>query len=389
MQKFLLTFAAAAFAAGTMMAEDVTLSVSAATDIDGTLVEATTTANAHYQPLNSLKIGDFSFTFQGGAGVQDTQLPSLYHTNATPTIRVYLGSQMTISFPASAEVGSITWTLSSIKGIDNNITCSTGEVEANNGEKTVVWNNSAKATEVTFTLPSVKGSDKNNPNVQITGFVVSAEGTVIEPDPVDPTPSSNYVYEGLVSSSDWTFENIELPEGLTYVWKWDESYKNLKASAFVKQAYATESWAISPVIDLTSVVDPKLTFEHAEGYFTGLNLAEILSLNIREEGGEWVELPLKGWSSKNWEWISENLSLSSYMGKKVQFGAKYTSTAENAVTWEIKNFRVAGKTSGVAELTSANGEAVYYDLNGRRVAEPANGLFIKVQDNKATKVIIK
>ena len=45
--------------------------------------------------------------------------------------------------------------------------------------------------------------------------------------------------------------------------------------------------------------------------------------------------------------------------------------------------------SGVAIVADENAPAVYFDLNGRRVAEPANGLFIKVQGNKATKVIFK
>ncbi len=36
-----------------------------------------------------------------------------------------------------------------------------------------------------------------------------------------------------------------------------------------------------------------------------------------------------------------------------------------------------------------DGEAVYYNLNGVRVANPANGLYIKVQGGKASKVLVK
>lgn len=191
-----------------------------------------------------------------------------------------------------------------------------------------------------------------------------------------------------MNSCDWTFENVVLPEALTYVWKWDESYNNLKASAYVKQAYATESWAISPVVNLGEASEPTVTFEHAEGYFDELNLSDVFTFYVREEGGEWSELKITAWSTKNWEWNTENYALDAYKGKKIQFGAKYTSTDAKAASWEIKNFRVSGSTA-VAVIEAENAAPVYYDLNGRRVAEPANGLFIKVQGNKASKVIVK
>ncbi len=48
-------------------------------------------------------------------------------------------------------------------------------------------------------------------------------------------------------------------------------------------------------------------------------------------------------------------------------------------------------TTGVNNIAvdEANGEAVYYNLNGVRVANPANGLYIKVQGGKASKVLVK
>lgn len=46
--------------------------------------------------------------------------------------------------------------------------------------------------------------------------------------------------------------------------------------------------------------------------------------------------------------------------------------------------------SGVEEIEAeANGEAVYYNLQGVKVAEPENGLYIKVQGKKATKVFVR
>lgn len=47
-------------------------------------------------------------------------------------------------------------------------------------------------------------------------------------------------------------------------------------------------------------------------------------------------------------------------------------------------------TTGVSDVAvEADGEAVYYNLNGVKVANPENGLFIKVQGGKASKVLVK
>ena len=45
--------------------------------------------------------------------------------------------------------------------------------------------------------------------------------------------------------------------------------------------------------------------------------------------------------------------------------------------------------SGVDEITVAEGEAQYYNMQGVRVANPENGMFIRVQNGKAQKVVIK
>lgn len=402
MKKYLLTFAAAALAAGTMVAEDVTLSVASASDIQGAFVEESTTAQgttkAHYQPVESMKIGDFSFTFKAGEGTDKNQAPALYHLNATPTLRLYKASEMTISFPESAEVGSITCNLSNIKGIDA-LTVSNGEIALQASDKKVVWNNTAKATSVTFILPNAKGSDGNNPNMQIASFTVSANGAVIIPD--DPTPgptpgTGDNVYDGLFGSSNWTLEDVTLPEELTYIWQWDSKYNCLKASAFKdNKSYASESWAISPVIDLTSVEAPVADFMQAVG---PKNMSEEqmnyykenCGFYAREENGEWVKLTIANWPAADWQFVAAGeMDLAAFAGKKIQLGAKYMASNEISVTWEIKEVVVKDKNTGVVVVADENAPAVYFDLNGRRVAEPSNGLFIKVQGSKVSKVIVK
>ena len=53
-----------------------------------------------------------------------------------------------------------------------------------------------------------------------------------------------------------------------------------------------------------------------------------------------------------------------------------------------KTLKVTGLGStGVAAVEAANGEAVYFNMQGVRVANPENGLFIRVQNGKAVKVV--
>lgn len=60
----------------------------------------------------------------------------------------------------------------------------------------------------------------------------------------------------------------------------------------------------------------------------------------------------------------------------------------NATSLYVTNFAAAGG-SGVAEIEAAEGEAVYYNLQGVKVANPENGIYIRVQGGKSSKVLVK
>lgn len=387
MQKYLLTLAAAAMAVSSVNAADVTLSAADAADVVGTFVPEKGNTKDHYQPVESLKIGDYTFTFKAGEDVGDSSSPALYHVNSTPTIRLYRGSQMTISFPADVEVGSVIWELSSIKGVDQ-LKVNSGECVVYKDDKKVIWNNSEGAGSITFTLPMDKGSDNANPNMQIKGFIVSPD---FMDKPIDPT-HGDFIYVGLVDNADdWTFNDGQLPEGLEYVWSWDGKY-GLKATSFVdNKPYVVDAWAISPVVDLKGVKDASVSLSQAANYYKG-SFDELTFFGAREVGtNDWVEikLPIVP-TSDSWTYVeSGDASLAAFEGKQIEFGFNYICKDKTCGTWEIKNFRVKGDTSSVAEIVNENVPAVYFDLNGRRVAEPSKGLFIKIQGSKATKVIVK
>ena len=171
------------------------------------------------------------------------------------------------------------------------------------------------------------------------------------------TEAKSYPYEEKFDKGqgDFTIDNVTLSEGLTYVWKHDATNKYMKASAYVSGTdKASESWLISPLVDLSAAVNPALTFTHAMNYFSTIDKAkEEATVWVRIEGGAWTALEGVTYPvSLSWTFVDcAPIDLSAYKGKKVQIGFKYTSTATKAGTWEIKNFKLDEAASGPVDPT--------------------------------------
>lgn len=153
------------------------------------------------------------------------------------------------------------------------------------------------------------------------------------------------------SQGEFTIDNVTMPSPLTYVWKYT-TYSGgnyMKASAYVNGTnYATESWLISPVIDMSSAVNPALSFMTVARYGSNANL----TLWAREKGGDWAQLSFSNYGTGNdWNFVSNTVDLSAYAGKTLQFAYKYVSTGTGASTWEIKNVEV--KEQGAAATLSS------------------------------------
>ncbi len=149
------------------------------------------------------------------------------------------------------------------------------------------------------------------------------------------------------SLGDFTIENVSLAEGLDHVWSWGGAIYGAKASAYVNgTSYASESWLISPEIDLTAVSGATLVFEHVYNKFPSPDFAKAnCTLWVREGAGEWKSLAIPTVSNNDgWTFVSSgDISLDAYAGKKVQLGFKYVSEAGKAGTWEVKNLSVTAK----------------------------------------------
>lgn len=178
----------------------------------------------------------------------------------------------------------------------------------------------------------------------------------------------------------FTLNDVTLGEGLSYVWKHDASNKYMKASAFVSgQNIASESWLVSPTINLTDALSATLAFSQCTGFVS--EQTDALSAWIKQEGGEWqnlnIVLPLKK-ATGNWsEWKNESIDLAAYLGKKVQVAFKYVSTNTAAPTWEIKKFSVTGTTTAItAPSASQLQPTATYNISGQRVNASTKGIVI-------------
>ena len=123
------------------------------------------------------------------------------------------------------------------------------------------------------------------------------------------------------------------------------------------------------------------------------DVVKYVEISVREEGATaWTKLADITVPEKfDWAYYGQTIDLGAYVGKKIQIGFHYTSTAEIAGTWEIKNVKVTADKAGVNDIMADddNAPVVYYNLQGVRVENPTNGLYIRVQGKKATKVLVR
>lgn len=154
----------------------------------------------------------------------------------------------------------------------------------------------------------------------------------------DITDSQTAALEGLFDSQgDFVIEDKQLPDELTYIWTWSGSY-GMKASAFLNDTnYASESWLISPVIDLSQLTSATLTFQQAGNFFSDMQAD--CSVLVSTDRQDWEPLTVEGWPEGNsWTFYDSTADLSAYAGQsQVYIAFRYTSSDMKAGTWEVRN----------------------------------------------------
>ena len=202
-----------------------------------------------------------------------------------------------------------------------------------------------------------------------------------------------YENDGKTDASGFTFE---VGEGEN---PWKFSNYGMNGSAFKIAGKTADAYAVSPVFDLTNRIKPiSITQTFAYNYITVAQVPEYFTIAVREEGAtEWTVLTAapapEAMNDKKWTYVDDYaIDLGAYEGKKIQIGYHYVADGTVCGGWQIKNILVKGKkSSAVSDITVEDSDApvVYYNMQGVRVANPANGLYIRVQGKKATKVLVR
>lgn len=174
------------------------------------------------------------------------------------------------------------------------------------------------------------------------------------------------------SQGDFTIQNVTLPSGFTYIWNWSSQYGMVASCIKNSTKYASESWLISPCIEIPSTDKCVLTFSHAAKFFQNTSQMTLWVSSDYYEGvpssATWQQLTIPTYpTGQNWNWFeSGEIDLSAYKGQKISLAFKYTSSTSYAPQWEIKNFAVKKvSTQDVEAVKPSHQQATKILRNGQ------------------------
>ena len=363
MKKLLLTLATVAMCGFASYAAETTLEVKDATDIKGTDVpekpaEGTSNGQArHIQPLESLKLGNYSFTFTQGEN-KNTAPAYYYSMTGKPdvrTIRLYANNTMTITAPAGKEFAS---------------------VKAYQGTTETVVYNGEKATTCTFTATATVKWDK---------FVISTEaGETPNPPAGDITvKKATEVAAGEVA--------FVFNEGYVETFAADKAFGYWMAVAATP---ADEMKVSKEAIFTLASTDKGYTIKDCNNRFMGWD-GQHWSFNAYTTADEgncyWTVTMVDGKVkiANTEKYVEEGKDPAEvYLAGKA-YNSDYEMCPTSFENKPLPLLYVKGEGSGVANIAvENNGEAVYYNLQGVRVENPVKGLYIVVKGGKSQKVML-
>jgi hypothetical protein len=112
--------------------------------------------------------------------------------------------------------------------------------------------------------------------------------------------------------------------------------------------YASESWLVSPLFDLSSTSAPYLVFDNVTRYSgSGLELyisADYDGVSNPSQQGTWIDLTSYAtWDTDSGDWTftsSGNLDLTTFISSSLAVAFKYTGSNSDGATWELDNIIV-------------------------------------------------
>lgn len=187
------------------------------------------------------------------------------------------------------------------------------------GEPTKIDANPADTAIVAFSAVANEGAAERVAEVKFSSSDAkqSSEGTC----KITQAPAAYFVETFKSSKGDFTINDVKLPEGSTYVWTHDASKGYMKASSFVGgKNLESESWLISPEIDLTKIKAATLSFEHAMNFVKSDNVTDHIFVYAKKAAdADWTLLTVPTYpEGKSWTFVeSGDIDLKNFVGSKM------------------------------------------------------------------------
>ena len=149
-------------------------------------------------------------------------------------------------------------------------------------------------------------------------------------------------------------QDVKKDDALSYIWQFTSAY-GMKATAYIAPTnYESESWVVTPAIDLSRAKMPQLSFDQARRYGVEF-IQECFVMVSTDYAGDvtqctWTHVPFNQDEEgayivpdgSSWTFMNTGkMDLTEWVGQQVYIGFKYTSSAAGSATWEFKNLLVA------------------------------------------------
>ena len=130
------------------------------------------------------------------------------------------------------------------------------------------------------------------------------------------------------------------------IWTWDSRY-----GAVASKSGGITSWLLTPQRDLMGKENITLSFSHVHRYAVDFESEMTLWVSAEYQGSveasSWQQLPITPYASNtSWTYVDVVVNVPvDKVGEHTVFGFKYTSTADNYATWEIRNLHLDAQCS--------------------------------------------
>lgn len=173
------------------------------------------------------------------------------------------------------------------------------------------------------------------------------------------------------SQGEFIVQDVSLPSGFTHIWNWDSQYGMVAKCIKGSTKYASESWLISPCVELPTDGKCIVTFRHAAKFFQNTSQMTLWISTNYDSGSPssatWKQLTIPTYpTGQNWNWFeSGEIDLSSFKGENISIAFKYTSTTSYAPQWEIKDFSIKQVGTAVDNVKIEQSNAAKILLDGQ------------------------